>query len=304
MTSKILLVRILGNDLEGLHGAKQTLTNLKFTLHNEATLPNITKMYILNRIVDRRKKKELQEVLEAHNVLYIDIPYVVEEFNTIPEIPTYYRRNFEQLNFTQKCVQLYRYNLYLVNNNASRNRAIQYGIDHGFDWIFPFDSNNFLSPALLQELQKTIDSSPDLKYLIIPQKRLKDGNIPNESMTLTPLSDRLFQLPTREPQIAFHRTCKHLFNPNIPYGFCPKAELLNALHIQGEWNNWKNLEGYFGLRQRSLDVDKTSIVTTQNAIYRLNPFNPDNCIHSNFHNRIVGVYSLAMRLFSRKGKML
>ena len=30
-----LIIRILGNDLNGLHGNNQTITNLEFTLKNE-----------------------------------------------------------------------------------------------------------------------------------------------------------------------------------------------------------------------------------------------------------------------------
>ena len=47
---KILIIRILGNDLEGLHGQNQTLDNLKFTLENEPKFPNCKKMFLLNRM--------------------------------------------------------------------------------------------------------------------------------------------------------------------------------------------------------------------------------------------------------------
>ena len=54
--NKILLFRILGNDLSGLHGENQTFTNLKFTLENEPDFLNTDKMFLLNRIIDPEKK--------------------------------------------------------------------------------------------------------------------------------------------------------------------------------------------------------------------------------------------------------
>ena len=52
--NKFLIIRILGNDLEGLHGSNQTLTNLKFTLENEPNFNNVDKVYLLNRIYDKK----------------------------------------------------------------------------------------------------------------------------------------------------------------------------------------------------------------------------------------------------------
>ena len=45
-----LLFRILGNDLNGLHGENQTYNNLKFTLENEPEFKNTHKIFLLNRI--------------------------------------------------------------------------------------------------------------------------------------------------------------------------------------------------------------------------------------------------------------
>ena len=49
-TSKFLIIRILGNDLRGLHGSNQTFENLLFTLNHEPEFNGTDKMYILNRI--------------------------------------------------------------------------------------------------------------------------------------------------------------------------------------------------------------------------------------------------------------
>ena len=50
-----LIIRILGNDLSGLHGENQTYNNLKFTLENEPEFENTDKMFLLNRIYNQEK---------------------------------------------------------------------------------------------------------------------------------------------------------------------------------------------------------------------------------------------------------
>tara|TARA_Y100000389_G_C17326948_1_gene446077 strand:+ start:754 stop:945 length:192 start_codon:yes stop_codon:yes gene_type:complete len=52
-----LIIRILGNDLSGLHGENQTYNNLKFTLENEPEFKNTDKIFLLNRIYNQEKKK-------------------------------------------------------------------------------------------------------------------------------------------------------------------------------------------------------------------------------------------------------
>eukprot|EP01084_Bolivina_argentea_P201625 344623_1 len=55
-TSQYLLIRILGNDLQGLHGKQQTIENVKFTLKYETNFKDTLKLYVLNKIYDNKKK--------------------------------------------------------------------------------------------------------------------------------------------------------------------------------------------------------------------------------------------------------
>ena len=59
INNKYLMIRILGNDLDGLHGSHQTLENLAFILENEYNFSNCKKMFVLNRIVSIERKKEI-----------------------------------------------------------------------------------------------------------------------------------------------------------------------------------------------------------------------------------------------------
>ena len=88
MKHRILLFRILGNDLGSLHGENQTYDNLSFTLQNELEFKNTKKMYLLNRIYDNKKKKKLIALLEKYNAEYIDIPFPSWGHSAVPDINT------------------------------------------------------------------------------------------------------------------------------------------------------------------------------------------------------------------------
>ena len=61
---RILISRILGNDLSALHNKDQTYNNLKFTLENETDFNKLSNeyeinyLYVLNRIYSIEKKKK------------------------------------------------------------------------------------------------------------------------------------------------------------------------------------------------------------------------------------------------------
>ena len=57
---KYLIIRMLGNDLPGLHSFYQTYNNLEFTIMNESNFENTEKLYVLNRIVDIEKKNRVK----------------------------------------------------------------------------------------------------------------------------------------------------------------------------------------------------------------------------------------------------
>ena len=57
--TKKIIIRILGNDLEQIHGEDETYANLKFTLENESEFIYTDKLNILNKIVDTTKKNRM-----------------------------------------------------------------------------------------------------------------------------------------------------------------------------------------------------------------------------------------------------
>jgi len=282
---KYLIIRILGNDLEGLHGNNQTIKNLEFTLKNEYMFNDSKKIFILNRIVSIEKKRQIINLLNNYNFEFIDLPFNIDEFNKLPKnMPSLSEyKNYDR----KKMIKvLEKHNLYLINNNGCRNYCISYGKKNGYKWIFVLDSNSFFTKEAFENIVNNIDDNSD--YLIIPQKRLKDDNLSNDILLTKDYENQINRLPIQEPQIAFKNTSKIMFNSNIPYGLAPKAELLNALNVSGEWCNWMY---FYGLnikprKFKNINFKKLSY------IIRLSPFNNNNDIKNNWKLRWIGIYLL------------
>jgi len=291
---KYLILRILGNDLEGLHGTNQTILNLEFTLKNESTFDNCKKMFILNRIVSKEKKQNIIHLLNTYKYEFIDIPFDINEFKKISfNIPSF--TEFKAYDRTQKIHSLINHNLYLINNNGARNFCISYGKENGYMWTFVLDSNSFFTKEAFEDIIKNIDEKNE--YLIIPQKRLKDNNLSNNLLLTNHYKQPINDLPIQEPQIAFHKNSKYIFNEKIPYGEAPKAELLNALGVEGKWCSWTNFYDFYGLdikprKFKNIHFKKLSY------IIRLSPFNNNNNFVNNWDLRYNGLYLLIKDIFN------
>lgn len=289
--SKILLIRILGNDLQGLHGKNQTFENLKFTLQNEPNFKNTTKMYLLNRIYDIKIKSDIINLLKKYNNNYLDIPFDINEFkeinynNRIDLLAQSYnpKNNKELFNLLKQ------YTIYITNSNQARNYCINYGKKKGYDWILPLDSNSYFTNEYFEQMNE-IMKNKNLEYLIIPQLRLNDLNLVNNDIINRPyLLDKINE---HEPQIGFSIKTEIIYNENIPYGTSEKAELLRVLQVPGEWHSWTLHTKYYGIKDRPRIDAKYKIVS---KVIRLNAFQKNNK-KVNFNNRIIGIYNLVRKV--------
>ena len=77
---KIYLVRIIGNTMPNINDPDQNLNNLKYILENETNLPNLEKIWILNRIVDKNMEKKYEKILNENNKYYEKIEFNKDEF--------------------------------------------------------------------------------------------------------------------------------------------------------------------------------------------------------------------------------
>lgn len=301
--NNFLMIRMLGNDLDGIHGNEQTYINLKFTLMYEPNFLNTKKIYVLNRIVNTEKKNKIIELLNQYNTEYIDIPFDINKFNKIPKIK-FNMSKFKTMGMSEKIKKLYYYNLYLVNNNGCRNFCLKYGKKNNYKWTFVLDSNSFFTKEAFQTIVNDINKT-NAEYLIIPQKRLKDGNLTNDILLTSNYCEEIEKIKIQEPQIAFKNTSKIMFNSKIPYGNAPKAELLSALNVKGPWTQYinktirtKKFKWFYERKFKNIKTKKTSYVI------RLTPFSKENCKGKNTKLRMYGVFLLVKKIFKEKRNKL
>ena len=310
---KYLIIRMLGNDLVGLHHPKQTIENLKFTLEHESDFPDTDKVFVLNRIFDENKQKKIIKLLGKYKQKFMIMPFEYEAFKKInnnldldkigkffeskkvrDEIKNPTRLN--ELSLKSKIVPKYLhllkpYILYICNNNNCRNFCIDYGKRHKYQWTFVCDSNSFFTDKYFKQIQDKIGEARD--YIIIPQIRLDDGDLGNE--TVLEDDPRIDQLPLQEPQIGFHRTSTARFNPKIPYGSSPKAELLRILKVPGMWQTWDAVPRQRKIKDRK-PIQSNYVVLSK--VIRLTSRNEYNSRGINWLLRPLGIYNTILHINS------
>ena len=188
------------------------------------------------------------------------------------------------------------HNFYLINNNEARNYGIMYGKENNYEWTFVLDSNQYFTHKSYIDIISNINIESE--YIVIPQKRLKDNNINNNdiiSNDVAVVEDIINNLPVQEPQIAFKNSSQYMFNPEIPYGLSPKAEILVALNVPGKWHKWIH-GSYF----KSLNITPRKFndckFQTLSQVIRLHPHNDNNDISKNYILRWEGIYLLAKKI--------
>ena len=237
---RCLLVRIIGNDLYPRHDAGQSLQNLRFILEHEPALPGCEKRWLLNRIRQPERLRELIGLLEAHGYGYDVIPFdaaafaaVPWDWATLPAADFLASRAFLRLLNHQRLgweLAFYRHkNNYLMHNNGARNRALELGRSRA-DWILPWDGNCFLTAAGWQAIRGALADHPGADYFHVPMQRVADN---------ADLLDPAFAAdPRDEPQLLFAARAPEAFNPAFPYGRRPKVELFWRLGLPGLWDHW------------------------------------------------------------------
>lgn len=163
--SKIILYRILGNDLPPRHSFNQTFINLLFILQNERSFINVSKIWILNRIVDNYMEQTLINLLNQYKQIYFRIPFNSNEYRQISyyfPLDDYFKsKEFHQLSSLEKLRLIdtlyHEKNLYVMNNNGARNFALKHGKQQTrTEWLMIFDSNCFLSQKGFDEIQQSL----------------------------------------------------------------------------------------------------------------------------------------------------
>lgn len=284
---RILIARILGNDVPGLHGDTQTIENLRFTIQNEKKYPIFENVYFLNRMYNKTKKNRIIHLLSHHNIRFIDIPFHIKPYiNLLKRCPALISPRLPASVLLSFRNQLTQFNHLIANNNGARNTVLEYGRRLGYEWTFVLDSNSFIDDTLYESLSNIFrDSSSSPRFIVLPQVRLQDKKLDNHAVLQK--DPRIRTLPKREPQLAFHISTRETFEEKLPYGSAPKAEFLARLGVPGPWNAWAHGACRRHRINRQPNIRKTWAQSKR--IIRLSPFEVKNCFSRNAHLRTVGI---------------
>lgn len=270
--NRICLLRIIGNDLPGLHDSMQSYRNLEFILKNEPNFPGVDKFFIINRIVSESKKNRIKWLLNKYEKEYVEINFKAEEYIDIPfnqdGMPDqqYWaskdRSDWERL--LGEVLKRKNRNAYLINNNGARNFALDIGISKGYEWILPFDGNCFLSEKQFKDLSIEFKKSDNKNYIIIPMERCHEN--------IADLAKKCATNAVEEPQIAFRRTANLKFDEKRVYGNQPKVDLFKRLGVPGPWDGWVQ-EYPWKLFEFKIEKEETSLWKTASSVFRLSSGN-------------------------------
>jgi len=261
-SSKLLLCRILGNDLPPRHHQRQTLNNVKFILEHERLTEQFERRWILNRLWDSGAEEKLIDLLKRSNQEFMSIPFNRNLYRQQSLDASGLPRSFDPIKImnsvTLKRAQVIafewiyrRKNLTAIGLNSARNVAIETGLKQA-RWVLPLDGNTFMRREALLDLLELIRENPDAKYLVLPMVRIFDNSV---------LLERSLKLEnvTEEPQLAFRDDSLDRFDEELRYGNRPKAELLVRLGVPGPWHNWKRASWDRGKERLAQDFGKFAI---------------------------------------------
>jgi hypothetical protein len=237
---KYALCRIIGNDLVPRHSSTQSINNLMFIIKNEISFPQVTKRFLLNRIIDKEKLRLLCSMLKFADMEYFEIPFRKEEFDRIENI--------------EEQVQ------YITNLNQARNFCLHWCFEDKFKYVLPLDGNLFFKPDGWDEISDVISKNPNDSYFYIPMWRIKNFDDLNKKTKKQFFNEEHFDggekiIASTEPQLIFTKLSDCFFNESLIYGESDKTELLWRLGINGAWDYWdpslreialKNVSLYFG----------------------------------------------------------
>lgn len=237
---KVMLYRVLGNDLPPRHVPGQTLDNLLYQLENEHEFDDVEKVWVLNRIVDRGEYLEIKGALDNRGFRYIDLP-----FNRVDYL--------QQNSFEDKAA-------YITNNNPARNVCLEDGFSSGADIVLPFDGNCFFTDEAWYYARNSIINNFLSPYFVFPMARCKSYDDLTEIPQVKEMYNlgRLRRHDLTEPQIGFGIDHDLRFDERLRYSMGPKAELLVRIGIPGIWSlNW--VDPKFRDRPFSRHVDRDPI---------------------------------------------
>jgi hypothetical protein len=166
-------------------------------LENETDFPDCKKLWLVNRIVDKKDEQAVIRLLKEHDQTYIHIPFETDHYD---------------LSWT-----LYQKLHYIIKLNHARNRALEEGRKLA-KWVFPFDSNVFVTDDGWKNITIYLDNLSNRLFKVM-MYRIRESN--TEVFDFDPKNyDR------QEPQVAVHRENFDIFDESLAYADGNKEEFL------------------------------------------------------------------------------
>ena len=237
----MILMRAIGNALPPRHHENQTLTNLEFVLEHEQIFPNMSRHWMINRIVDPKIENQVVKMLNSYGETYTLVPFDASEFRkqklhfertTLYGMPTAITAPMHAHAHHERLV-------YAMNVNGIRNTMINHGkTQSNADFILPWDGNCFMTKPAWEAIQTGLKKHRDRNYFLVPLDRLLENN---SALLLVNYKPN----PVEEPQVIFSRKSTSTFNPSLAYGRLNKLELIARLehkHIGDKFSlaSWEN----------------------------------------------------------------
>jgi hypothetical protein len=224
---RILLWRILGNDMVPRHSATHVEDNLKYILDNEEPFAGCEKRFFLNRILDKRKEEKYHELITKQG-------YKVSLLQFDPEV---YKNLHNDM--------LKRH--YLIPVNTARNICIRQGFKEEFEYVLPLDGSAFFRGDGWDEFVRIASANSDTGYYALGQWR---PNSYDELHSGIPILREEYAFPARgggeqriisqrEFAFAFTEKADYLFDEKLLFGHADKIELHYRLGIPGIWDRWE-----------------------------------------------------------------
>jgi hypothetical protein len=196
-SGKIVIYRLIGNDMPPLQQRGQLRWNTKYALDNEPHFHGVTKRWILNRIWNDTDYTAIYADLLGAGVNRRDIISNCFDLNKYQSFKTTEDKLF-----------------YLTAQNEGRNLGIIDGRKSGFEWSVVLDGNTFISRDSWMAIEKALQVATDKKltYMKIPYHRVHEEQTLRWLNSSTSMKTLLKFAPIKgESQVAFHRLATEMF---------------------------------------------------------------------------------------------
>jgi hypothetical protein len=218
------LYRILGNDLPPRHHTDQTLKNLQYIAQSELPFPNVTKKFVVNRILNQHTESLICRYLDQCGFDWIHIPVQPHEYR--------------ELSTPIDKVK------YLTNVNAARNACLEDGLGT-YDVVLPLDGASFFTEVGWYTFEDLVYQFPDDAVFAIPTVRVDKLSKVADSDNMQEIREEYHFgegrtiVGLRETSLAFTSKADVRFNEDLVYGQVDKVELMWRLGIPGPWDSWE-----------------------------------------------------------------